>query len=26
MRKLICILNVMIMRRQKWDANRYALS
>ena len=26
MRKLICILNVMITRRQKWDANRYALS
>ena len=26
MRKLICILNVMIERRQKWDANRYALS
>ena len=26
MRKLICILNVMIMRRQKWDASRYALS
>lgn len=26
MRKLICILNVMIARRQKWDANRYALS
>jgi transposase len=26
MRKLICILNVMLARRQKWDANRYALS
>lgn len=26
MRKLICILNVMIARRQKWDANRYALT
>jgi transposase len=26
MRKLICILNVMITRRQKWDTNRYALS
>src|SRR6266480_2159648 len=26
MRKLISILNVMITRRQKWDANRYALS
>src|SRR5450432_2983872 len=26
MRKLICILNVMIARRQKWDPNRYALS
>lgn len=26
MRKLICILNIMIERRQKWDANRYALS
>lgn len=26
MRKLICILNAMIARRQKWDANRYALS
>jgi transposase len=26
MRKLICILNVMIARRQKWDANRCALS
>jgi transposase len=25
MRKLICILNVMIERRQKWDASRYAL-
>jgi transposase len=26
MRKLICILNVMIERRQKWDASRQALS
>ena len=26
MRKLICILNVMIERRQKWDAKRYAVS
>lgn len=26
MRKLICILNVMIERREKWDASRYALS
>jgi transposase len=26
MRKLICILNVMITRGQRWDANRYALS
>ena len=26
MRKLICILNVMIARRQKWDANRHAVS
>ncbi len=26
MRKLICILNVMIARRQKWDASRYAVS
>lgn len=26
MRKLICILNVMIERRQKWDADRFALS
>jgi len=26
MRKLICILNVMIARRQKWDANRCALN
>ena len=26
MRKLIVILNIMIARRQKWDANRYALS
>jgi transposase len=26
MRKLICILNVMIERRQKWDASRYAAS
>ena len=26
MRKLICILNVMITRRQKWDANRCALN
>lgn len=25
MRKLISILNIMIERRQKWDANRYAL-
>jgi len=25
MRKLICILNVMIERRQKWDADRFAL-
>src|SRR3984885_8212238 len=25
MRKLICILNVMIARRQKWDPGRYAL-
>jgi transposase len=24
MRKLICILNVMIARGQKWDAARYA--
>ncbi len=26
MRKLISILNIMIERRQKWDANRHALS
>ncbi|MGJ4946756.1 IS110 family transposase [Bradyrhizobium sp. HKCCYLS1011] len=26
MHKLICILNVMIARRQKWDAKRYAVS
>jgi len=26
MRKLICILNVMITRRQQWDATRYALT
>lgn len=26
MRKLICILNVMIARGQKWDANRYVVS
>jgi transposase len=26
MRKLICILNTMIARRQKWDAARYQLS
>jgi transposase len=26
MRKLICILNVMIERRQKWDAKRFAVS
>jgi transposase len=26
MRKLICILNTMIARRQKWDASRYAVS
>ena len=26
MRKLIVILNVMIARREKWDASRYALS
>jgi transposase len=26
MRKLICILNVMIARRQKWDAARYTLA
>jgi transposase len=26
MRKLISILNIMIERRQKWDAKRYALS
>jgi hypothetical protein len=26
MRKLISILNVMIERRQKWDAKRYAIS
>ena len=26
MRKLICILNVMIERREKWDASRYAVS
>src|SRR5580692_11832845 len=26
MRKLISILNIMIERRQKWDANRYAVS
>jgi transposase len=26
MRKLISILNIMIERRQKWDASRYALS
>jgi transposase len=26
MRKLICILNVMITRRQKWDPSRYRLS
>ncbi len=26
MRKLICILNIMIERRQKWDASRHATS
>jgi hypothetical protein len=26
MRRLISILNIMIERRQKWDASRYALS
>ena len=26
MRKLISILNIMIERRQKWDANRYSVS
>ena len=26
MRKLIVILNTMIARRQKWDANRYKVS
>jgi transposase len=26
MRKLICILNTMIARRQKWDAGRYKVS
>jgi transposase len=26
MRKLIVILNTMIARREKWDANRYAVS
>jgi len=26
MRKLICILNVMIARRQEWDPNRYIVS
>jgi hypothetical protein len=26
MRKLISILNIMIERRQKWDAKRYAVS
>jgi transposase len=26
MRKLICILNTMIARRQKWDADRYKMS
>ena len=26
MRKLICILNTMIARRQKWDATRYKVS
>jgi transposase len=26
MRKLICILNTMIARRQKWDASRYQVS
>jgi len=26
MRKLISILNIMIERRQKWDASRYAVS
>lgn len=26
MRKLICILNTMIARRQKWDASRYKVS
>ena len=26
MRKLICILNVMIARRQEWDPNRYVVS
>ena len=26
MRKLICILNVMIERREKWDASRYVVS
>ena len=26
MRKLIAILNTMIARRQKWDANRYEVS
>ena len=26
MRKLIVIINTMIARRQKWDANRYKVS
>lgn len=26
MRKLICILNIMIARRQKWNPSRYAIS
>ena len=26
MRKLICILNTMIARREKWDATRYQMS
>jgi transposase len=26
MRKLICILNTMIVRREKWDATRYNMS
>jgi len=26
MRKLIVILNIMIARREKWDASRYVLN